>query len=152
MPALRPRKVAVSGKSGPHEALGLRELPDRAQKKPERCICHLLVQHAGRVGDHDPALCRFGDIHVVVPHAKAGDNLEVRQGVHELRGGATMRGASGNAADPGAYFAQEADAIRRFPEAMQPRAGSERLHHDRPHRPGHQNVGINHGHPPRARF
>ena len=121
MPTLRPRSVAVSGYgllepfACAQVAVGLRQLANRREQQPDREIGDLLGQDVGRVRHDDAAPAGLGCVDGVVADAEIGDDLELRQPVHEgavdvawlpvatprMRGASSAMSASRSARFPG---------------------------------------------------
>ena len=122
-------------------AVRLRNPPEGRNQQTEGKIRDLIVQNVRRIGDHDAAPRRVGHVHVVIADPIGGDDLKVRQVVHQGCVSASAAGARGDALDQRPDFLQARIGIRGIPETMQRHVRIECFHDALRHRLGHEDVG-----------
>ncbi len=58
------------------------KLPQRVQQQRNRRIGHLVVQHIGRIRDHNALRGGMPDVDTVIADAEIGDDFNIGEGIH----------------------------------------------------------------------
>ena len=110
-------------------------------QEPDGEIGDLLGQDVGRVRDDDAAPAGLGGVDGVVADAEIGDDLELRQLVHEGAVDVVMA-AGGKAADARRELGDERIPVGRFPGLVQVEGLPDALHDEGHHRAQHQHFDV----------
>ncbi len=122
--------------AGPHVAVAGADLARGGEQQGDRHVGHVVVQHLGGVGHDDTALGGVRQVDGVDADAVAGDDLQIRQGIHHGGAGAQVA-AGGDGAHLPADLLQKGLAVGALPQAVNGEVAVQRLHDVRHHRADH---------------